>query len=155
MKCSELLKIVEILRWFFRSLRSRRLEVVGTRKNGRAKRRHARGQRELPHPSRVSLACACSLFRPLLPSACYVGQFFRLSSTRNHILFQNEQLSLLGFLFFRQQTDDKGKNDSIKIVSRGSIPPASGKGSSRAAKMRAMARGEDTASSLKQEQQVR
>ncbi|XP_073242423.1 endoplasmic reticulum transmembrane helix translocase-like [Porites lutea] len=51
------------------------------------------------------------------------------------------------------QTDDKGKNDSIKIVSRGSIPPASGKGSSRAAKMRAMARGEDTASSLKQEQQ--
>ena len=73
MKCSELLKIVEILRWFFRSLRSRRLEVVGTRKNGRAKRRHARGERELPHPSRVSLACACSLFRPLLPSACYVG----------------------------------------------------------------------------------
>ena len=80
---------------------------------------------------------------------------FRLSSTRNYILYQNEHLSLLGFLFFRQQTDDKGKNDSIKIVSRGSIPPASGKGSSRAAKMRAMARGEDTASSLKQEQQVR
>ena len=81
--------------------------------------------------------------------------FFRLSSTRNYIFYQNEQLSLLSFLFFRQQTDDKGKNDSIKIVSRGSIPPASGKGSSRAAKMRAMARGEDTASSLKQEQQVR
>ena len=38
------------------SLRSRRLEVVGTRKNGRARRRHAR-----------------SLFRPLLPSACYAG----------------------------------------------------------------------------------
>ena len=27
-----------------RSLRSRRLEVVGTRKNGRARRRHARGE---------------------------------------------------------------------------------------------------------------
>ena len=38
------------------SLRSRRLEVVGTRKNGR-----------------VSLVCARSLFRPLLPSACYTG----------------------------------------------------------------------------------
>ena len=96
LKCSELLKVVEILRWFF-----------------------------------------------------------RLSSTRNRILYRNEHLSLLSFLFFRQQTDDKGKNDSIKIVSRGSISPASGKGSSRAAKMRAMARGEDTASSLKQEQQVR
>ena len=41
------------------SLRSRRLEIVGTRKNGRA--------------SRVSLARARSLFRPLLPSACYAG----------------------------------------------------------------------------------
>ena len=38
------------------SLRSRRLEVVGTRKNGRARRRHARG--EVAHPSRVSLAQA-------------------------------------------------------------------------------------------------
>ena len=44
-----------------RSLRSRRLEVVSTRKNGRARRRHVR----------VSLARARSLFRPLLPSACY------------------------------------------------------------------------------------
>ena len=52
------------------SLRSRRLEVVGTRKNGRA-RRHARG--EVAHPSRVSLARARYLFRPLLPSACYAG----------------------------------------------------------------------------------
>ena len=54
------------------------------------------------------------------------------------------------------QRDDKSKNnDSIKIVSRGNIPavPAA-KGASRAAKMRAMARGEDTASTLKQEQQV-
>ena len=38
------------------SLRSRRLEVVGTRKNGR-----------------VSLALTRSLFRPLPPSACYAG----------------------------------------------------------------------------------
>ena len=30
--------------WSFYSLRSRRLEVVGTRKNGRARRRHARGE---------------------------------------------------------------------------------------------------------------
>ena len=38
------------------SLRSRRLEVVGTRKNGRAKRRHARGggDRESSLTPRVS-----------------------------------------------------------------------------------------------------
>ena len=66
------------------SLRTRRLEVVGTRKNGRTRRRHARGEgcqvirlgagndfrrpsgQALPHPSRVSLARARSLFRPLL-----------------------------------------------------------------------------------------
>ena len=35
------------------------MEIVGTRKNGRAR-----------DPSRVSLARARSLFRPLLPSAC-------------------------------------------------------------------------------------
>ena len=29
----------------------------------------------LPHPSRVSLTRACSLFRPLLPSACYTSYF--------------------------------------------------------------------------------
>ena len=51
-------------RCFPSSLRSRRLEVVGTRKNGRARRRHARGE-----VSRVSLACARSLFRPLFPIA--------------------------------------------------------------------------------------
>ena len=44
------------------SLRSRRLELVGTRKNGRARRRHARGEG-------VSLARARSLFRPLLPTS--------------------------------------------------------------------------------------
>ena len=43
------------------SLRSRRLEVVGTRKNGRAR------------TLRVSLARARSLSRSLLPSACYAG----------------------------------------------------------------------------------
>ena len=41
------------------NLRSRRLEVAGTRKNGRTR-----------DPSRVSLARAPSLFRPVLPSAC-------------------------------------------------------------------------------------
>ena len=40
------------------SLRSRRLEAVGTRKNGRGRRRHARAR---------------SLFRPLLPSTCQAG----------------------------------------------------------------------------------
>ena len=44
------------------SLRSRRLEVVGRRKNGRARRRPARG--EVPHPSRVSLARARSFLSP-------------------------------------------------------------------------------------------
>ena len=43
------------------SLGSGRLEVVGTRKNWRARRRNS-------HPSPVSLARARSLFRPLLPS---------------------------------------------------------------------------------------
>ena len=52
----------------FGSLRSRRLQGVGTRKNGRARRRHA--------CVRVSLARARSLFRPLLPSACYAGYVF-------------------------------------------------------------------------------
>ena len=42
------------------SLRSRRLEVVGTRKNARERRHLARPR---------------SLFRPLLPSACYAGTF--------------------------------------------------------------------------------
>ena len=45
------------------SLRSRRLKVVGTRKNGCARRRHSRDR-----PSR-----ARSLFHPLLPNACYAG----------------------------------------------------------------------------------
>ena len=39
-------------------VRSRRLEVVGEREDGRA---------------RVSFSRACSLFRPLVPSACYAG----------------------------------------------------------------------------------
>ena len=56
----------------FCSLRSRRLEVVGTRKNGRPEG-DTRGERELPHPSRVSLARVRSLFRRVLPGACYAG----------------------------------------------------------------------------------
>ena len=54
----------------------------------------------------------------------------------------------------QNQSEDKSKNDSIKIVSRGHLPPAPAKGASRAAKMRAVARGDDTASTLKHEQQV-
>ena len=46
------------------SLRSRRLEVVGERENGRARGRHARG---------VSFSRASFSLSPLLPSACYAG----------------------------------------------------------------------------------
>ena len=53
-----LVTFYEFLQLHFGSLRSRRLELVGTRKNGRARRRHARAR---------------SLFRLLLPSACYAG----------------------------------------------------------------------------------
>ena len=47
-----------------------------------------RGERELPHPSRVSLARARSLFRPLLPSAYYAGYHGRVdnfSGVKNHM----------------------------------------------------------------------
>ena len=40
------------------------------RKNGCARRRHAKG---LPLPSHVSLWCARPFLRPLLPSTCYAG----------------------------------------------------------------------------------
>ena len=59
------------------SLRSRRLKVVGTRKTG-AREGDTRGERELPHPMRVSLACARSPFRPLHPSAYYTGYIHAL-----------------------------------------------------------------------------
>ena len=52
------------------SLHSRHLEVVSARKNGCARRRHAKG---LPLPSHVSLWCARPFLRPLLPSTCYAG----------------------------------------------------------------------------------
>ena len=51
------------------SLRSGRFEVVGTRKK-RARERETREGKDSPH---VSPARARSLFRPLLPSACYAG----------------------------------------------------------------------------------
>ena len=69
-------------------------------------------------------------------------------------LLQQHQALLFFFNFVQNQSDDKSKNDSIKIVSRGHLPPAPAKGASRAAKMRAVARGDDTASTLKHEQQV-
>ena len=49
------------------SLLSRQLEKVGARKSGRRRRRHARGEGAFPHPSCVSLVCAHSVLRPLLP----------------------------------------------------------------------------------------
>ena len=49
--------------------RSLRREVVGTTKNRRARSGHARGEGALWE--RASLARARSLFRPLLPSACF------------------------------------------------------------------------------------
>ena len=52
------------------SLRSRRLEVVGERANGRVRGWRARGE---PLPSRVSFSRARFFFCPLLPSACYAG----------------------------------------------------------------------------------
>ena len=64
------------------SVRSRRLEVVGTRKNGRARGRHAKVEgngfrgssgQVLRLTSRVSLSCACSFLRALLASVCYAG----------------------------------------------------------------------------------
>ena len=61
---------------------------------------------------------------------------------------------LFCFSVLQNPSEDKSKNDSIKIVSRGHLPPAPAKGASRAAKMRAVARGDDTASTLKHEQQV-
>lgn len=62
--------------------------------------------------------------------------------------------SCICFSFMQHQSEEKSKSDSIKIVSRGHLPPAPAKGASRAAKMRAVARGDDTASTLKHEQQV-
>ena len=59
------------------SLSSRRLEVMGARKNGRARGRHKRGEgngfrgssgQALPLPSRVSLSRARLFLRPLLSS---------------------------------------------------------------------------------------
>ena len=48
------------------NLRSRRLEVVGTRKNGRARRRHARGEvlACLPRSRRLSLSPTSYLQAP-------------------------------------------------------------------------------------------
>ena len=54
--------------WYPTSLRSRCLEVVGERENGRA-----RGVRELPLPSRVSFSSARFFLVPTSPSACYAA----------------------------------------------------------------------------------
>ena len=59
-----------------RSLRSRRLEVVGERENGRTQGRRARGEGTLPLPSRVFFSHNRFFLCPLLPSACYAGYVF-------------------------------------------------------------------------------
>ena len=64
------------------SLRSRRLGVVGTRKNGRARRRHARGE-GAPSP----LACLPRA-RPLLPSATLGNYICRSLKTYNFQTWQ-------------------------------------------------------------------
>ena len=47
------------------SLRSRRLEVVGERENGRARGRHAKGEEALSLPSRVSFSRARFFLCPI------------------------------------------------------------------------------------------
>ena len=89
------------------NLRNRRLEVVGTRKNGRARRRH-------PHPSRVSLARARSLFRPLLPSTCFEGyERGDISGKKN--VEDNENFKLLWD--FSKQIDKKLDHNRPDIAS--------------------------------------
>ena len=80
------------------SLRSRRLELVGVRDNGRAWRRRARGEGALP--SRVSFSRARVFLRPLLqrllrrqltthhgyPSVCLLFRNYRLIWTQGEIL---------------------------------------------------------------------
>ena len=69
----------------FCSLRSRRLEVVGTRKNGRPEG-DTRGERELPHPSRVSLARARSLFRQYFQAPATQAKYFALTQSALYVL---------------------------------------------------------------------
>ena len=45
------------------SLRSRRLEVVGERENGRARGRHARGARKAPEKLCQLALCECGYFQ--------------------------------------------------------------------------------------------
>ena len=91
-----------------------RLEAVGTRKNGRARRRHA-----------CLLAPARSLFRPLLPSACYAGQIslvvsvFIISTQKQNILcqvhrVQSERFLILVFLWYKA-TDFRGITADLEL----------------------------------------
>ena len=83
------------------SLRSRRLEVVGTRKNGRAKRRHARGE-GAPSP----LAC--------LPRA----RPFSLSpTTSKRLLRRLAQLwGAISVALLRRTTSKPGKFTNFKVL---------------------------------------
>ena len=61
------------------SLRSRRLEVVGERENGRARGRHERGVVSC-RVVRVSFSRTRFFVWPLLPSVCYAGYDNHLST---------------------------------------------------------------------------
>ena len=56
--------------WYFNDSSTFFRQNYSLRSGHKKKRAREKG---LPHPSRVSLARARSLFRPLLPSACYAG----------------------------------------------------------------------------------
>ena len=69
----------------------------------------------LPHPSRVSLARAPSLFRPLLPSACYAGYEkpnLQIRSSRNSPLSRKP----LRYLVLARQTFRLRKNLSSWLI---------------------------------------
>ena len=71
-----------------------RLEVVGTRKNGRTRGRHARDV------SRVSFSRARFFLCPLLPSACYAGYNFTLDNsnlplTRSNFCFPLDHFHII------------------------------------------------------------
>ena len=69
----------------------------------------------LPHPSRVSLARARSLFRPLLPRACYAGNEkpnLQIPSSRNSPLGHKP----LRYLVLARQTFRRRKNLSSWLI---------------------------------------
>ena len=110
------------------SLRSRRLEVVGTRKNGRARRRHARGEvaparkvpeNRFPPPLQLPpspLAClprarALSLFRPLLPSYILGGR-----SEEVRLFSQNDHKNAMDSMSVKKKGKEKNKRRDKQLT---------------------------------------